>query len=69
MNVFCECPRCGDRALERLKTHAHCVGCLYFEHYEADSETAYHDVRAVERFLEKFESEERELEENQALAS
>jgi hypothetical protein len=26
-------------------------------------------VRAVERFLEKFESEERELEENQALAS
>ena len=25
------CPRCGDRAFEYLRTHNHCVNCLYFE--------------------------------------
>lgn len=24
-----ECPRCGERAYEILKTHGHCVECLY----------------------------------------
>jgi len=23
------CPRCGERAYEKLKTHSHCVECFY----------------------------------------
>ena len=30
---FCNCPRCGERTLERLKSYSHCVECLYFEDY------------------------------------
>jgi len=28
---FQECPRCGERSLECLKTYAHCPNCNYSE--------------------------------------
>jgi hypothetical protein len=31
MKQFCQCPRCGERGLERLSTHAFCVNCNYDE--------------------------------------
>ena len=33
MNQFCNCPRCGERGLEKLRTHAFCVNCNYDEIY------------------------------------
>ncbi|MCB0408007.1 MAG: hypothetical protein KDD34_07385 [Bdellovibrionales bacterium] len=33
---FDACPRCGSRALEKLRTHSHCIECNYFETSESD---------------------------------
>lgn len=30
-NLIGRCPRCGDHAFEYLRTHNHCVNCLYFQ--------------------------------------
>ena len=37
--VFSSCPRCGDRTLDVLKTHAYCVCCLF----SPDLDAAYEE--------------------------
>ncbi|OQW48792.1 MAG: hypothetical protein A4S09_13420 [Proteobacteria bacterium SG_bin7] len=46
-----KCPRCGIRALEVLKTHAHCMECLYFEDYYEDFNTTLTTALLAERLL------------------
>ncbi len=31
MRDFSECSRCGERGLEKFKTHMYCVSCNYSE--------------------------------------
>lgn len=33
MSKFSDCPRCGERGFEKLRTHAFCVNCNYEEIY------------------------------------
>jgi hypothetical protein len=46
------CPRCGTKAFEKLKDHAHCVECLYVEDAYCDMETAYFQALRIERELQ-----------------
>ena len=46
-----KCPRCGTKALEVLKTHAHCMECLYFENYYEDFNTSLTTALLAEKFL------------------
>ena len=41
MSRLCECPRCGDMSLEKLKTYSHCSNCLYVEDSWSSPEAAY----------------------------
>lgn len=34
---FTNCPRCGDRSYEKLKSHAHCFGCFYSPEFAASA--------------------------------
>lgn len=29
MSMIINCPRCGEKSYERLRTHSHCLQCLY----------------------------------------
>ena len=51
MNGFCQCPRCGDQAFERLETYSHCVGCLYFEDYYHDIQRSAFEAQKVEQTI------------------
>lgn len=31
------CPRCGERGLERLRTHQHCINCNYSDQEPGDA--------------------------------
>ena len=46
------CPRCGTKAFEKLRDHAHCVECLYAEDNYFDLETSYNQAVRIERELE-----------------
>lgn len=46
-----ECPRCGTKALEILKTHAHCIECLYSETYYEDFDTVLTSALHAEKLL------------------
>ena len=58
MDQFSQCPRCGTKAFEQLKTYSHCVECLYFEDRHYDSESAYFQARSAEALLAKLEENE-----------
>lgn len=45
------CPRCGTKTLEVLKTHSHCLECLYFENYYEDFDTSVTNALLAEKFL------------------
>ena len=51
------CPRCGDGCFEVLSNHGHCTGCLYFEDYYSDAETAFAAARALEAAYAQMEVE------------
>lgn len=51
--AFRDCPRCGDRAYEKLKTYSHCVNCLYVEDRWVDPE-----IETCVALREAFLSEE-----------
>ncbi|MBL7542836.1 MAG: hypothetical protein JNL11_03425 [Bdellovibrionaceae bacterium] len=41
MSKICGCPRCGERAFEKLKTYSHCSNCLYAEDTWESPNAAY----------------------------
>lgn len=41
MSRVCNCPRCGDRSFEKLKTYSHCSSCFYTEDSWVTNETFY----------------------------
>lgn len=41
MSTTHNCPRCGDRSLEKLNSYSHCPNCLYFEDRWRNPETPY----------------------------
>ncbi len=41
MSRMCECPRCGERSFEKLKTYSHCSNCLYAEDSWETPEATY----------------------------
>lgn len=49
-----DCPRCGDHTFEKLRTHNHCVNCLYFE--TKDERDAQVEVFLAEKALAHFET-------------
>lgn len=49
------CPRCGEHTFEQLRTHNHCVNCLYFE--TKDDRNALVDVFLAEKAIAYFEKE------------
>ena len=44
-----QCPRCGSRSFETLKTYSHCIECLYIEDDHYDFETVYHQAVRIEK--------------------
>jgi hypothetical protein len=50
-SYFSVCPRCGTKAFEKLRDHAHCIECLYVEDNYFDMETAYHAACRIEKDL------------------
>ena len=71
MNRFCHCPRCGNRTLEHLKTHSHCIDCQYYENSEEDDELAYFEACSAEAWLamtekDEFSEDAKELEDDLA---
>lgn len=50
-----KCPRCGTRSLEKLSTHDHCIECFYTQDHYFDVETAYHQVKRLERMFDSAE--------------
>lgn len=55
---YSDCPRCGLRTLERLKTYAHCANCLLFEDYHEDNESMFFKAARIEQeFLENDREE------------
>ena len=52
-----ECPRCGAHAYEILRSHRHCVDCLYFEiNYESNVLT---EVFIAQKAIDRFENKKR----------
>jgi hypothetical protein len=62
MGSFCRCPRCGDRAFEKLTSYAHCAQCLYFEDYwvspERDLIEAQNAVKEIEERIDQNNAEQ-----------
>jgi ribosomal protein L37E len=48
------CPRCGDHTFEQLRTHNHCVNCLYFE--TKNERDVLLEVFLAEKALSNFET-------------
>ena len=58
MDSFCKCPRCGERAFEKMSSYSHCVSCLYFEDRYVGSETLlYKAVQAERELLKQYDEE------------
>jgi hypothetical protein len=55
-----ECPRCGNKAFEKLVSYAHCIECLYVEDYWENPESDYLQAQRV--FDEVSEALERKNE-------
>lgn len=45
------CPRCKAEAFESLRTHAHCMECLYFQTHYEDFDTVSTTALLVEKVL------------------
>ena len=54
--AFSECPRCGDRSLEHLKTYCHCPNCLYASDLELGSSPSA--LAEIEALISKLEAED-----------
>ncbi len=59
MSRMCECPRCGERSFEKLKTYSHCSNCLYAEDSWESPEAAYlkamKDIAEIEKAQQQKE--------------
>ena len=42
MSYYCNCPRCGGRTLERLKTYSFCANCNYSDVLDEPYSVPYH---------------------------
>ena len=51
MSHYCQCPRCGERGMEKLETYSHCANCLYYEDYWTSPES---DVIAAQNVLREI---------------
>lgn len=49
------CPRCLDESLEELRTHSHCINCLYSPQLE-ESEAPKLPQVSVREFLKRLEA-------------
>ena len=70
MPRLCECPRCGERSFEKLKTYAHCSNCLYAEDSWESPEAAYFKTMKAVAEIEKAQQlneikEQKQKEENE----
>lgn len=63
MSRLCECPRCGERSFEKLKTYSHCSNCLYAEDSWESPEAAYlkamKDIAEIEKAQQQNEEPQR----------
>lgn len=63
MSRMCECPRCGERSFEKLKTYSHCSNCLYAEDSWETPEAAYlkamKDIAEIEKAQQQKEQHQR----------
>lgn len=50
-SYIAKCPRCKTKALEVLRTHAHCMECLHFENYYEDFNTVTTTALLAEKLL------------------
>ncbi len=51
---FLNCPRCGDRAYERLQTYSHCVACLYSPVFDEAQDVPEWAVKYAKETAQKF---------------
>jgi len=57
--MFAACPRCGNRALEVLRTHMHCIECGWSPDFEPSPGPMGINPKALE-ILDQDEPDERE---------
>ena len=50
MCQFQNCPRCGEKSYERLKTHGYCINCNYSPELESH---AFEDDRPIPAWAEE----------------
>ena len=70
MSAYGECPRCGQWALEHLKSHSHCWECNYFPGDKSDlSQWQRLEFRGSDRVSLRRMEEERILSGGRPLGS
>lgn len=52
--VFLNCPRCGDRGYERLKSYSHCVACLYSPVFDEEPDVPEWAIKCVKETARKL---------------
>lgn len=69
MSKMCECPRCGERSFEKLKTYSHCSNCLYAEDRWEGPDAVYlkamKDIAEIEKAQAQKEKQSQRKEENE----